>query len=293
MSRRVTAEDFKLPARPTDGHKGTFGKVLVIGGSVGMSGSITLSALAALRSGAGLVTAAVPESIQGTVAAYEPSYMTVGLPCDVHGQLAPVNLETVAELLDGKSAVAIGPGLGQSKLAADLVLAVLKQANCPIVLDADALNLAAEFELLHGVPRRSPWVITPHPGEFSRLTGHPIAQINTNRESLAERFAAENELIAVLKGANTVVTDGNRTYVNQTGNSGMATGGSGDVLTGMVVALLGQKNEPLLAAVLAVLIHGIAGDLAAEAMSQRGMIASDLPRFLGAAWRNFQNESSG
>ncbi len=257
-----------------------------------MSGSICLTATAALRSGAGLVSAAVPTSIQAIVAGYEPSYMTIGLPCDTQGQLAPVSVDQVTESLDGKSAVGVGPGLGQTKFAADLVLSILKHAACPVVLDADALNLAAEFDLLHGIPRNEPWVISPHPGEFSRLTGRTIQQVNANRESLAEQFASENELIVVLKGANTVVTDGVRTYVNQTGNSGMATGGSGDVLTGILAALLGQGQEPLMAASLAVHVHGLAGDIAAASLSQRGMIASDILRFLGAAWLNFQNESS-
>ncbi len=292
MSTKIQIGDLEIGNRPVDGHKGTFGKVVVIGGSVGMSGSITLSATAALRGGAGLVTAAVPQSIQAIVAGYEPSYMTVALPTDVHGQLDSVGAENVTELLDGKSAVAIGPGLGQSKLAADLVLAVLKQADCPVVLDADALNLAAEFELLHGIRRRSPWVITPHPGEFARLTDESISHVSAHRESLAERFAAEHELIVVLKGANTVVTDGRRTYVNHTGNSGMATGGSGDVLTGLTAAVLGQHADAVEAAILAVYVHGIAGDLAAEALSQRGMIASDLLRFLSAAWRNLSHEPS-
>ncbi|APZ91418.1 NAD(P)H-hydrate dehydratase [Fuerstiella marisgermanici] len=292
MSTKIQIDDLEFANRPVDGHKGTFGKVAVIGGSLGMSGSITLSATAALRGGAGLVTAAVPQSIQAIVAGYEPSYMTVALPTDVHGQLAAVDADIVTELLDGKSAVAIGPGLGQTKLAADLVLAVLKQADCPVVLDADALNLAAEFELLHGIPRRSRWVITPHPGEFARLTGESISHVSANRESLAERFAAEHELTVVLKGANTVVTDGSRTYVNQTGNSGMATGGSGDILTGLTAAVLGQHADALEGAILAVYVHGIAGDLAAEALSQRGMIASDLLRFLSAAWRNLSHEPS-
>ncbi|MEQ9408331.1 MAG: NAD(P)H-hydrate dehydratase [Fuerstiella sp.] len=290
MTQQVSIEDLELPSRPADGHKGTFGRVLVMGGSVGMSGSVCLTATAALRSGAGLVTVAVPRSIQAIVAGFEPSYMTIGLACDEDGMLEYQRTEELAEHLENKTGVAIGPGLGQSRHAADLVLSVLQQGICPVVMDADALNLAAEYEVLGHVRQDRPCVITPHPGEFARLTGRTVDDVNQHRESLAVRFARENNVVVVLKGAGTVVTDGDRVYVNGTGNSGMATGGSGDALTGVVVSLLAQGQQAFAAAALAVHVHGMAGDLAAAELSERGLIASDLLRFLPAAWRNFQNQ---
>ncbi|MEZ6128540.1 MAG: NAD(P)H-hydrate dehydratase [Planctomycetaceae bacterium] len=289
----VQLSDVPFPQRPDDGHKGTFGKVLLIGGSQGMSGSICLAATAALRGGAGLVTAAVPMAIQAIVAGYEPSYTTIGLPCAHHGLLTDQPLEAVRELVEGRSAVGIGPGLGQSNAAADLVLSVLKESPCPVLLDADALNLAAEYELLKSHESGHPCVLTPHPGEFSRLTGLSVSDINRCRAEVAAEFANRHDLIVVLKGAGTVVTDGQRVYVNSSGNSGMATGGSGDVLTGLLTALLGQTVSPFDAAVLGVYLHGLAGDLAAEDQSEPGMIASDLLRCLGKAWLRFQQNPSG
>ena len=251
-----------------------------------------LSATAALRGGAGLVTAAVPESVRTIVASFEPSYMTVGLPCDGCGNLDLLPPEKTAELVAGKDAVAVGPGLGQSKQAADLVLSVLKESSCPVVLDADALNLAAEYEILRNLKRDQPTVITPHPGEFARLTGRSVSEIQADRDNAAVQFAQEFGVIVVLKGPGTVVTDGRRIYVNSTGNAGLATGGSGDVLTGVIAAQLAFQPDPTAAACLGVFIHGLAGDLGVADMSEPGLIASDLLRFLGPAWRNYQNELS-
>lgn len=291
MASYIPVGDLRISARPANGHKGQFGRVLLIGGSVGMSGAACLSATAALRGGAGLVTVAVPSAIQTIVAGCEPSYMTVGLSCDSEGQLSGDCLEQIRTELTGKDAVAVGPGLGQSPVATEVVRCVLNEASCPMVLDADALNLAARDKLLPETERRFPCILTPHPGEFSRITGKSTGDINRSREESAKEFASENRVVVVLKGAGTVVTDGNRVYVNATGNAGMATGGSGDVLTGIVAAQLAQGLEPVHAASLAVYLHGLAGDLAAEVVSEPGLIASDLPRFLGAAWRNFLNQS--
>lgn len=287
-STRTT--DLKYPERAADAHKGTFGRVLAIGGSAGMSGSICLTATAALRGGAGLVTAAVPSSIQSIVANFEASYMTVGLECDRNGQLGDQSVATVQTLVDGMKVVAIGPGLGQSTVAGDLVLSTLKEAPCPVVLDADALNLAAEFKMLgrKDLARNTPdCVITPHPGEFSRLTGLPTDEINRQRESVAVEFAREHGICVVLKGAGTVVTDGARIFVNSTGNPGMATGGSGDVLTGLIAALIAQGLSPFDAAATGVHLHGLAGDIAAEIHSQQALIASDLLCCIGKAWLQF------
>lgn len=271
-----------LPIRPSAGHKGTFGRVSIIGGSVGLSGAVCLASMAALRSGSGLVTACVPRSIQMVVAASEPCIMTVGLPDD-NGHLQATNPALLMELLSGRDAVACGPGLGRSHEALDWPTQLLAHAACPLVLDADALH--AQLPEILRRPRHSPCVITPHPGEFSRLTGIPAATINANRETLAAEFARSHNVIVVLKGPGTVVTDGDRMFVNTTGNSGMGTGGSGDVLTGIVASLLGQRLEPFEAAAIAVYAHGAAGDFAAQRFTQRAMIASDLLTCLPDAWR--------
>ena len=277
-----------LPDRPQDGHKGTFGSVLIIGGSIGMSGAVCLSSVSALRSGSGLVTAAVPRSVQMTVAAYEPCVMTIGLETDSNGQLAPVSRERIEELLAGKDAVAIGPGLGLSAAATQLVSLVLEFCRVPLVLDADALNAVAMGGLLAERKKRSDCVITPHPGEFARLTGLPITEDEDTRIAMSADFAKTHELTVALKGPRTVVTNGVRLFVNATGNSGMATAGSGDVLTGIVASLLGQKMTAFEAAALAVNAHGRAGNFAAFELGQRGMIASDLLTALPKAWEQME-----
>ena len=277
-----------LPDRPQDGHKGTFGRVLIIGGSIGMSGAVCLSSMAALRSGSGLVTAAVPRSVQMIVAAYEPCLMTIGLQTDVNGQLASLSRDRIEELLAGKDAVAIGPGLGQSPETKELVSLVLEHCRVPLVLDADALNAVALGRLLAKRNKGTACVITPHPGEFARLTGLPMTEDENTRITMSADFARTYELTVALKGPRTVVTDGARLFVNTTGNSGMATAGSGDVLTGIVASLLGQKMNAFEAAALAVNVHGRAGDFAAFELGQRGMIASDLLTALPKAWEQME-----
>ncbi|MCA9036667.1 MAG: NAD(P)H-hydrate dehydratase [Planctomycetaceae bacterium] len=280
-----------LPQRDPNGHKGTFGRTLIIGGSVGFSGAVCLASTAALRSGSGLVTAAIPQSIQSAVAGYEPSFMTVGLPVNRRGLLQSSASAIVPSLIKGKDSVGIGPGLGTSPAAASVLRAVFESALCPVVVDADGLNLLARNRLLF-MRQKSPVVLTPHPGEFARLTGHSIEQIQANREVLAARFANESGAVVVLKGPGTIVTDGRTLFRNTSGNSGMATGGSGDVLTGVIVSLLGQGLSPFNAAAVGVYAHGLAGDLAAAALGPQGMIASDLLRFLPPAWREIDGSQS-
>jgi len=279
-----------IPVRPEDGHKGTFGKVVIIGGSVGMSGAICLASVAALRTGSGLVTAAIPRSIQPIVAGSEPSVMTIGLRDDPESGLLTQTTDVIARLVEGRDAIGTGPGLGRSSAAAQLIRDLLQTASCPIVVDADGLNVAAEHNLF---ANRSDWpcVVTPHPGEFSRLIGKSISEIERHREELAQEFAAKHRLIVALKGPGTIVTDGIRLFRNGTGNSGMATGGTGDVLTGIVTSLLGQHLPPFEATAIAVHAHGLAGDIAAEQFTQRGMIASDLLSCLPEAWRRLENPS--
>jgi NAD(P)H-hydrate epimerase len=273
-----------LPPRPVDSHKGTFGKVLVIAGSLGMSGAAVLSGSGALRGGAGLVQVATPEPVVGIVAAGNPCYMTLPQPADAGGRLSRVALAGLLGHAAAASAVAVGPGLGQSDEIAGVVSALVGTVAGPMVLDADGLNvLDADPAVLR--QRKAPIILTPHPGEFGRLIGKDTREVQANRQTLAVEFARAFGVVLVLKGAGTIVTDGARIYVNTTGNPGMATGGSGDVLSGLLGALLAQGLEAFPAAVLGVYIHGLAGDLARDEKGETGMIASDLLGHLPMAFR--------
>jgi ADP-dependent NAD(P)H-hydrate dehydratase len=266
-----------LPARPANSHKGLFGTVLVIAGSRGMAGAAALSGAAALRSGAGLVRVACAAEVQPTVASFEPSYMTYPLPCDGEGRLRfEASLPILERFLANSDIVAAGPGLGQSDDINALVRYLIGDAGKPLVLDADGLNaLAGKPDLL--ATARQPLVITPHPGEFARLTASTTAEVQANRLQRAAALAARTEwLVVLLKGADTIVTDGRRFYVNHTGNPGMATGGSGDVLTGVIAALMAQKLLAFDAALLGAFVHGLAGDIARDHHGEIGMIAGDI-----------------
>jgi ADP-dependent NAD(P)H-hydrate dehydratase len=254
-----------------------------------MSGAACLAGLGALRGGAGLVTVAAPAGIVPIVAGVEPSYLSLPLPEDATGKIAQSARSVLEGALASQTTIAVGPGLGQSSELAGIVRWLFDMVDRPGVFDADALNmLAAHPAALKARARRSepgpPRVLTPHPGEFARLISSEIATVEKNREPLAAQFAAEHKLVLVLKGHHTLITDGRRVALNTTGNSGMATGGAGDVLTGLIAALLGQKMAPFEAAQLGVHLHGLAGDLAAGALSEPALVASDLPRWLGAAW---------
>lgn len=271
------------PRRPADSHKGTFGRVLIVAGSRGMSGAAVLCGQGALRGGAGLVYVATPELILPIVAAGEPSFLTLPM-LDDDGQLARGASGQFDTAMSGKNAAAIGPGLGSSKAVNKFVDHVHRTCPLPMVLDADALNAFAALKT-NLREAAGPRILTPHPGEFARLCGRDITEIQANRETLAVEFAAQAGVVLVLKGAGTIVTDGNRVFTNTTGNSGMSTGGTGDVLTGLIASLLAQGMTPFAAAQLGVFLHGRAGDLAADELSQPGLIASDLPLFLAKAWR--------
>jgi ADP-dependent NAD(P)H-hydrate dehydratase len=274
----------RLPPRAAQSHKGDYGRVLVLGGSRGMAGAAALAGMAALRSGAGLVRVAVPEVVQATVAGFEPSYMTVGLPADTHGLLAAEALPDLLAQLPWATAAAIGPGLGQSAAVCELVCHVYRHAAQPLVVDADALNALAQRSDVLAQPR-GPRLLTPHPGELARLTGVPVADLQRDRSTWTARFAAQWRAVVVLKGHATCISDGERTFLNPTGNPGMATGGTGDVLSGVLAALLAQGMPPLQAARLGAYVHGLAGDLAAAALGEVSLIASDLLRYLGEAFR--------
>jgi ADP-dependent NAD(P)H-hydrate dehydratase len=275
----------RLAPRAPDSHKGTYGRVLVIAGCRGMSGAAVLAGSAALRGGAGLVQIAVPGEVQPIVAAGNPCYMTVGLPQDLRGRFAAAAIDELIELCEWADVIAVGPGLGQAESVPTLVHALLGRAQKPLVIDADGLNALAKLANDRWPARTAPVVLTPHPGEFTRLSGYSGDDVRQNREALAKAYAAERSVVLVLKGHRSIVTDGSRVHHNPTGNPGMATGGTGDVLTGLVAALLGQNLAAFDAAVLATWAHGRAGDLAADALGQAGMIATDLLVHLPAALR--------
>lgn len=247
-----------------------------------MSGAAALSGLGALRGGAGLVFVAVPSGILPIVAAVEPSYLTIPLPDDSSGGIDESAFPQLQEEAAKADVVAIGPGCGQSDGFARIVQQLYCDLEKPMVVDADGLNALSALDQLP--PAAGPRVLTPHPGEFARLTGSDVETVQSNREEAAAEFAKAHDCVLLLKGAGTVITDGMRLAVNATGNSGMATGGSGDVLTGLIAALLAQGMDSLEAAQFGAHLHGVAGDLAARELSQPGLIASDLPRFLTQAW---------
>jgi NAD(P)H-hydrate epimerase len=281
----------ELPPRRADSHKGDFGRALVVGGSQGMSGAITLAGVAALRSGAGLVTLAVPESIQDVVAAYEPSLMTHGLK-ESSGTILIAEATTIERLSANVTAMGLGPGIGKHGID-KFVQDIYEEISTPQVVDADGLNALAALQETLQRPA-GPRILTPHPGEFRRLMqsdGVPAGD-DARREAAANlaRRDPSGRTVVVLKGHRTVVCDGQRVAINMTGNPGMATGGSGDVLTGVITALAAQALEPFDAARLGVYIHGLAGDLAAEALGQVSLIASDLLKFLPTA---FQQVAAG
>jgi hydroxyethylthiazole kinase-like uncharacterized protein yjeF len=273
-----------LPPRQPESNKGDFGRVLVVAGSRGMSGAAVLCGSAALRSGAGLVTVAVPQDILAIVAACNPCYLTAPLCHENEGKLP--NIARVLDLARANDVAAVGPGLGRSDEVSKLIAYLLCNIRIPLVLDADGINaLINQTDSLKS--HAAPIILTPHPGEFARLLGCDVPAVQARRQELAVEFAAKFQVILVLKGHGTIVTDGRQVYRNQTGNPGMATGGTGDVLTGLIAALLGQKLQPFAAAQLGVYLHGLAGDLAQEELGQISLIASDLLSFLPKAFISY------
>ncbi len=270
-----------VPARGLEAHKGDFGRVVVVGGSRGMTGAAVLAARGALRSGAGRVTVATPASVQAIVAGHGVEFMTHGL-LEADGVCRREAAEEVLAL--GADVLAVGPGLGTGPLVAAFVRELIERCRVPLVLDADALNACAgEAAMLAGHDDR-PLIITPHPGEMARLLGCSKDDVQANRLGLAVEFATAHHVYVVLKGYRTIIAlpDG-RAFVNPTGTPGMATGGSGDVLTGIVASWLGQRMEPDLACQLAVFLHGAAGELAAADQGDVSMIAGDIVTHLGEA----------
>lgn len=272
----LTAADIDrlLPQRDENAHKGDFGRVLLLCGSMGYTGAAYFAAMGALRTGAGLVYLGVPESIYAIEAAKLNEPVIFPLP-DQGGRLSEAAVPEILERLPRMDAVLIGPGLGLSEGTFAVLKAVLTHAACPVIVDADGITLLVRhMDILRG--REAPTVLTPHAGEFSRLFG----PVGDDPMAAARRASLDSGSIVLLKGHRTCITDGTREYRNPTGNPGMAVGGSGDVLAGVLASLLGQGLEPLEGAACAAWLHGKAGDLCAEAMGQYGMLPTDLLSFL-------------
>lgn len=288
----LTRSDYRvlLKQRKIDGHKGSFGKVLVIAGSKGMVGAACLTSMSVLKSGAGVVKLAVPCCIEPVVASKLTEVMTIALPSTQEGQLNRLEEVEINALMDTVDVLAIGPGLGQNKPIAENIRHILKQADISIVVDADGLNmLANHLECLsehHAVK-----VITPHLGEMARLTNQSIESIQRNPIKAAQSFAKQHHLVVVLKGAATVVAnDRDEVYINTSGNSGMATAGSGDVLTGIITGLLAQGYTPYHAARLGVFIHGKAGDVVASQCGEHAVMAFDMVNAIGETMQLLMKE---
>ena len=267
-----------LPDRAPDAHKGCFGRILLLCGSHGYTGAAALAAMGALRCGGGLVYLGVPESIYAIEAVKLTEPVVFSLP-ETDGKLSEQAVPAIAEMLPNMDAVLLGPGMGQSSGTLAVLKTVLDHYTGPVVLDADGINLlAGHIDLLRG--RTSPTILTPHEGEFHRIGG----QVQHDRIADAMAFANETNTVVLLKGHRTVITDGKECYVNPTGNPGMAVGGCGDVLAGMITALLGQGIAPLQAAACGAWLHGAAGDICEREIGQYGMLPTDmlqvLPRLL-------------
>jgi NAD(P)H-hydrate epimerase len=271
-----------LPKRAPDANKGDCGRILIVAGSRGMAGAAALASDAAYRAGAGLVLLAVPDSLLETMSAKQTCAIVVGLP-DERGSIGAGTAEAVARLAEVGDVLAIGPGLGRSDTSSAEIRKMIRDATKPVVLDADGLN-AFEGQADGLAVSKAPRILTPHPGELGRLMGATTAAINRARRRTAEAAAKRFKAVVVLKGRGTIVSDGRRTETNTTGNAGMATGGAGDVLTGVIAGLLGQGMKPFDAARLGVHLHGRAGDLAAEKLGQHSLMATDLLDYLPAAF---------
>jgi hydroxyethylthiazole kinase-like uncharacterized protein yjeF len=288
----ITAHDIasSVEPRPAESNKGSYGHVLVVGGSLGKAGSVAMAGMAVLRAGAGLSTVATPKSALGTVAGFHPELMTEALPETDAGTISTTALDRIDQLAKGKSVVAIGPGISQEPQTAELVRVLVAKLRVPMVVDADGLNaFDGRTDELHGKGRTL--VITPHPGEMARLAGMSIPDVQKDRLGVARKFAREHELIVVLKGHRTLVVqpDG-EAWVNTTGNPGMATGGTGDILTGMVAGMVAQNSKEAFEGVLAAVhLHGLAGDVMRESEGEHSLVATDLLQGLPEAFRRTQS----
>ena len=274
----------KLKPRAIDAHKGDFGKVCIIAGSIGMSGAAALAGRSALRAGAGLVRVATPRSVLPIVASIEPSFTTIALPEDSAGRISAKAINTILDAVSENDAVAFGPGVGISGALRSVLEVLLEREQLRLIIDADGLNNLTGIKDW-SARLKAELILTPHPGEMKRLwSGLFREQLPPERKQQASQLAQRTKSVVALKGAGTVVTDGEKVYVNKTGNPGMATAGSGDVLTGVITALMGQGLSNFDAAVLGVYIHGLAGNIAAEKIGQVSLMATDIIDALGEAF---------
>jgi len=292
----ITVRDIAplIGPRPLAANKGSFGHVLVIGGSVGKAGSVAMAGMSALRTGAGLSTVATPKSVLATVAGFHPEVMTEPLAETDAGTISTHAIEPVDALIKGKTVLAVGPGISRNPETSEFVRSLVTKCKTSLVLDADGLNaFEGRAEELTGKGRTL--VITPHPGEMARLTASTVAAVQRDRINVARTFAREHDLIAVLKGHRTLIAQPDGTvWVNTTGNPGMATGGTGDILTGMVAGFIAQNPEHIAEAVMAAVhLHGLAGDVACESMGEHSLVATDLLKALPGAFRRVRDSVGG
>ncbi len=287
---RIIEDIPKLAPRTVDAHKGDFGKVCIIAGSVGMSGAAALAGRSALRAGAGLVRVAVPKSVLPIVASIEPSFTTVPLAEDAVGRISAKAINTILNAVSENDALAFGPGVGTSNALRSVLETLIKQEQLRLLIDADGLNNLSKIKDWPAKLKAN-LILTPHPGEMKRLwTALFREQLPPDRQNQAAQLSQRTKTVVALKGAGTVVTDGQKVYINKTGNAGMATAGSGDVLTGVITSLIGQGLSNLDAAVLGVYIHGLAGDIAAKKTGQVSLMATDIIESLLGAFTRSVNE---
>lgn len=293
MSNHLSLEELPCPALPRlavrseQAHKGNFGTALLIGGSRGMSGAVAMAGLSAIRGGAGLVRLAVPDRCLETVAGFSPCAMTIPIPDDDDGRMGLAGLNILEPYLASATCIAVGPGLGQSRELQALVRKIVCLAKCPLLIDADGLNNLAVSPGWHA-RIQAPLVITPHPGEWSRLSGVP-ANDRLAQCRAAVKFAQQHPYATVvLKGHRTLITDGSTAVWNTTGTPAMATGGSGDVLTGLITSLICQGMSPRDAAHLGVHVHGLAAEIAAEHLRAHVVLPTELIEHLPRAFATCQ-----
>jgi ADP-dependent NAD(P)H-hydrate dehydratase / NAD(P)H-hydrate epimerase len=274
--------------RKKDSHKGTYGHLLILAGSLGKTGAAVMAAKAGLRMGAGLVTVGTPQSCLPIVARSMMEIMTEALPETPQKTLSDAALPRILELLKGKDGLLLGPGISTHPATASLVMSLLAKLKVPVVIDADGLNiLAGNTSILKTLS--CPVVLTPHPGEFARLIGRSTKDVLDNRLDLAPQFAEKHGIHLILKGYRTLIaTPQGRVFINPTGNPGMATGGSGDVLSGMLASLIIQEKDILGAILSAVFVHGLSGDIGAQKLGERALIAGDLIRYLPQALKEME-----
>ncbi len=280
----------KLPKRPPDSHKGNFGRVLVLGGSVGLTGASAMTSESALRAGAGLVTLGIPKSLNPIMEVKLTEVMTLPLPENENQAFSKSSLSSIMKIVNNFDVIAIGPGMSRDPETSWLVRELCKSINKPKVIDADGLNAIAEDKsILKDIDNNT--IFTPHPGEMARLIDGTVSDVVSDRINIAQKFAIDNNIILVLKGVPTIVAEPNgEIYLNTTGNPGLASGGTGDVLTGIIAGFIAQGLSLIDSAILGVYIHGLAGDMTAEELGEPGMIAGDVIKFIPLAIKYISGE---